>query len=149
MATVTAFTAARMLAIENGTVVSGEIVGDDLILETRGGTTINAGVVKGAKGDKGDQGDPGEVTADELWLATDNAKWEAVEIFWANNSVLSAQIAANAVTTAKIANGAVTLAKLASFFVQGTAPTGVTNGIWFDTAGHAVKRWSGSAWVAL
>lgn len=53
MATVTGFTAARMLEIENNTVVSGEVVGDDLILTTHGGTPINAGDVRGPTGSPG------------------------------------------------------------------------------------------------
>lgn len=58
MATVTGFTAARMLEIENSTVVDGDIVGDNLILMTRDGTPIDAGVVKGDKGDIGLTGPP-------------------------------------------------------------------------------------------
>ncbi len=58
MATVTGFTAERMLAIENSTVVDGEIVGDNLILLTRDGTEIDAGSVKGEKGDTGPIGVP-------------------------------------------------------------------------------------------
>lgn len=56
MATVTGFTAARMLVIENTTVVDGEVQGDNLILLTREGTPIDAGSVRGPKGDKGDVG---------------------------------------------------------------------------------------------
>lgn len=56
MATVTGFTAARMLEIENSTIVDGDIVGEDLILLRRDGGEINAGHVKGDKGDKGDVG---------------------------------------------------------------------------------------------
>jgi microcystin-dependent protein len=59
MATVTGFTAERMLAIENGTVVDGDVVGTDLILITRGGTQINAGSVQGPQGIQGIQGNPG------------------------------------------------------------------------------------------
>jgi hypothetical protein len=58
-----------MLEIEQGTVVSGEIVGNDLVLETRGGTTINAGHVRGPQGIQGIQGLPGEVTQAELTAA--------------------------------------------------------------------------------
>lgn len=50
MATVTGFTADRMLAIENGTVVDGSVVGDNLILTTKGGTNIDAGNVRGPAG---------------------------------------------------------------------------------------------------
>lgn len=51
MGTVEVFTKARMQAIEDSTVVAGEVNLDgDLILETRDGTPINAGHVKGADG---------------------------------------------------------------------------------------------------
>lgn len=50
MVTVTGFTADRMLAIENDTVVDGNVVGDDLVLLTKDGTPINAGNVRGAPG---------------------------------------------------------------------------------------------------
>jgi hypothetical protein len=60
MATVTGFTAERMLVIENETVIDGEVQGDNLILQQRGGTQIDAGNVRGPKGDKGDTGLPGE-----------------------------------------------------------------------------------------
>jgi hypothetical protein len=60
MATVTAFTAERSKQIEDTTVVSGEVQGDNLVLHQRNGTPINAGNVRGPKGDKGVQGDPGQ-----------------------------------------------------------------------------------------
>ena len=53
MATVTGFTAARMLDIENASVVDGNIVGDDLILTRFDASTINAGNVRGATGAPG------------------------------------------------------------------------------------------------
>lgn len=53
MATVTGFTAARMLEIENSTVVDGDVVGDDLILLRRDGGQINAGSVRGPIGPVG------------------------------------------------------------------------------------------------
>lgn len=56
MATVTGLTADRMIAMENATVVDGNVVGPDLILVTRDGTQINAGVVQGTKGDQGTPG---------------------------------------------------------------------------------------------
>lgn len=59
MATIISYTAERMLAIENGTVVSGEIVGNDLILTKYGGGTVNAGNVRGPEGPEGDAGDTG------------------------------------------------------------------------------------------
>jgi hypothetical protein len=53
MVTVTGFTAARMLDIENSTVVDGDVVGDNLILKTRDDTEINAGSVRGVMGPAG------------------------------------------------------------------------------------------------
>lgn len=50
MATVTSLTAARMLAIEASSVVSGEVVGDELILTKHDGSTIDAGNVRGPQG---------------------------------------------------------------------------------------------------
>lgn len=59
MATVTGFTAERMLEIENSTIVDGDVVGDDLILKRRDDATINAGSVRGPVGSPG-------VTTEEL-----------------------------------------------------------------------------------
>lgn len=50
MATVTGFTASRMISVENASVVGGTVVGDDLILTTHGGSNINAGNVRGPAG---------------------------------------------------------------------------------------------------
>jgi hypothetical protein len=63
MATVTGFTAERMLVIENETVVDGEVQGDNLLLARRDGVQIDAGNVRGPKGDKGDTGTPGVITS--------------------------------------------------------------------------------------
>lgn len=64
MGTVTVFTADRMLAIENGTVVDGDVVGDNLILTTKDGTPIDAGNVRGPQGDTGATGNTGAAGAD-------------------------------------------------------------------------------------
>ena len=54
MATVTSFTSARMLAIENNTIVSGTVNGSgNLILTKHGGGTVNAGNVIGPTGTPG------------------------------------------------------------------------------------------------
>jgi hypothetical protein len=53
MATVTGLTAERMIEMENATIISGEVVGDDLILTTRDDTDINAGNVRGPIGPGG------------------------------------------------------------------------------------------------
>lgn len=51
--TVTGFTAARMLQIEQASVVGGTIVGTNLRLTTRGGQYITAGSVLGPEGPRG------------------------------------------------------------------------------------------------
>ena len=63
MALVTGYTAERMQQIEDQTVIDGNIVGDDLVLVTRDGTEINAGVVKGDQGDPGTNGTNGATGA--------------------------------------------------------------------------------------
>lgn len=60
MGIATGFSASRMLAIEQSTVVGGFIDLDGrLLLERRDGGTIVAGVAKGEKGDKGNAGNDG------------------------------------------------------------------------------------------
>ncbi len=59
MATITGFTADRMLVIENETVVDGDVVGNNLHLIRRDGVVIDAGNVRGATGATGVQGPPG------------------------------------------------------------------------------------------
>ncbi|QAU06262.1 hypothetical protein SEA_RICKMORE_27 [Gordonia phage Rickmore] len=54
--TVTGFTAARMLEIEQASVVGGTVQGDSLVLTTKGGNEIVAGNVRGPQGDKGEPG---------------------------------------------------------------------------------------------
>jgi hypothetical protein len=53
MTTVTGLTAARMLDIEQNSVVDGSVVGDNLILEKQHGQTIDAGNVRGPAGPEG------------------------------------------------------------------------------------------------
>lgn len=50
---VTGLSAARMLAIEAGTIVDSEIIGDHLILTLYDGSTVDTGIVKGAAGANG------------------------------------------------------------------------------------------------
>lgn len=59
MATVTGFTAARMLQIENESIVDGDVVGSNLILKARDGTEIDAGIVQGPQGIQGPTGPQG------------------------------------------------------------------------------------------
>lgn len=56
MTVVTGFTSARMLEIENTTIVDGEVVDGDLILKQRDDTEINAGSVIGPTGPEGPPG---------------------------------------------------------------------------------------------
>lgn len=64
MATVTAFTSARMLAIEDRTVVSGTVdTNGNLILTTHKGDKLNAGRVKGDQGIQGLHGINGGLAA--------------------------------------------------------------------------------------
>lgn len=56
MATITGYTADRMKVIEDGTIVDGEVVGDNLILTKHDGTEINAGSVRGPQGVEGPAG---------------------------------------------------------------------------------------------
>lgn len=56
MGVITGLTAARMLAIEAASVVSGAISGDNLILTKHDGSTVNAGNVRGPQGTQGIQG---------------------------------------------------------------------------------------------
>lgn len=60
MATITGFTADRMLEIENSTVVSGTVANGELKLTKRDGSVVNAGHVQGPPGLKGDKGDNGQ-----------------------------------------------------------------------------------------
>lgn len=75
MATVTGLTADRMLEIEAASVVDGEVVGDNLILTTRGQEQIDAGNVRGPTG----HGVPAGGTAGQCLVkinATDyNTQW--------------------------------------------------------------------------
>lgn len=84
MTTITGLTASRMLGIEAASVVGGEVIGDDLILERHDGTTINAGEVRGDQGPTGSPGFgvfPGMVTSHALaaapsgWLNCDGTDY--------------------------------------------------------------------------
>jgi hypothetical protein len=57
MATVTGYTAARIQEIEDQAIVSGQVIGNDLILTRYNNQTINAGNVRGPQGVQGPTGD--------------------------------------------------------------------------------------------
>lgn len=61
--TITGLTAQRMIQIEQASVVSGRVEGDNLILTTKGGQPITAGNVRGPKGDMGPYGGPVDATS--------------------------------------------------------------------------------------
>lgn len=61
--TITGLTAQRMINIEQASVVSGRVEGDNLILTTKGGQPITAGNVRGPQGDPGPYGGPLDATA--------------------------------------------------------------------------------------
>lgn len=68
MATVTGYTAEFMDTINDNTVVDGNVVGDNLILVTRGGTNIDAGNVRGPQGIQGIPGPLTQAQADARYL---------------------------------------------------------------------------------
>lgn len=70
MTTITGLTAARMQAIEDASVVDGEIIGDHLILTKFDGNTIDTGVVVGPEGPTGPQGPQGSLAPLDINLKT-------------------------------------------------------------------------------
>lgn len=87
MATVTGFTAQRMLEIEAASVVDGEIVGGHLILEKHDGTQIDAGSALGPPGPQGPPGVtgvPGEV---KLWPNSVLPEIDYGHWVWADGSI--------------------------------------------------------------
>lgn len=84
MATVTGYEAPFMDEIANSTVVDGHVDENGiLILETRGGSFINAGNVKGQDGEPGGKGDPGEDGIDQLA----SAPWSSSQTYEPGNTV--------------------------------------------------------------
>jgi microcystin-dependent protein len=88
MATITGLTAERMLEIEGATVVSGEIVGDHLILHKHDGTTVDTGPFPpGPQGPVGPAGGmiPGEI---KIWPSADLPNFDDYgKWVWADGSV--------------------------------------------------------------
>lgn len=85
MATITGFTAERMLAMEAATIVDGDVVGNNLILTKHDGSTVDAGNVRGPTGTPGvSQAELDAFMMDQfpicsmvdfLGVAAPNAKW--------------------------------------------------------------------------
>lgn len=78
MATVTGFTAERMLEIEDNAVVSGAIVGDNLILEKHNGELIDTGNARGPIGATGPSGGVSQGTLDAAILADSDDKGKGI-----------------------------------------------------------------------
>lgn len=97
MTTVNGYTAERTQEIENQAIVSGAVVGDDLILTRFNGGTINAGNVRGAVGPEGPSGvagievvtsgtRPGSPYNGQVIYETDTDRffnWDGVSWVWA------------------------------------------------------------------
>ena len=117
MATITGFTSTKMQAIEDSTVVDGNIVGDNLILVTRDATQIDAGNVRGPQGI---QGPIGEVSTSAMniaiaaAIATAHGTGAITEAMLASTSVTNAKLGPDSVTGTKIANSAVASEHIAS-----------------------------------
>lgn len=105
MTAITGLTAERMLDIEASSVVSGAIVGDNLVLTKHDGSTITAGPVVGPQGEQGPQGlgpgmIPGEVrmwSGDALPDPDEYSTW-----VWADGAAYTT--AAHPLASANISN---------------------------------------------
>jgi microcystin-dependent protein len=90
MATITGFTAERMLEIEDGTIVDAEVVGGELILIKHDGTQVNAGSVVGPAGPTGPGGPAGGLIPGEVRLWPNGVLPELADYglwTWANGEV--------------------------------------------------------------
>lgn len=81
MATVTVYTADRMKNIEDSSVVSGQVVGDNLILTKKSGATMNAGNVRGPRGSNGAPGYTSIVVCSSTSRPTGAALFNGLAIF--------------------------------------------------------------------
>jgi hypothetical protein len=113
MATVTGYTADRMLQIENETVIDGNVAGDNLILIRRDGAEINAGNVRGPQGIEGPVGEVSNATL-AATVAALTAPSSVSGLMIQDNAIDATKIAPNAVGESELADNSVTAAKIAS-----------------------------------
>lgn len=78
MAEITGFTAARMLEIENNTIVAGQVSDGNLLLIRGSGASFDAGSVVGPKGDKGDTGGIAEAPNDGASYVRKSGLWAPI-----------------------------------------------------------------------
>lgn len=107
MATITGLTAARMLAIEGASVVSGAVVAGNLILTKHDGTTINTGSVIGPTGATGATGPTATLSGTyaarpaasaglngQIYFATDKMmSWMCIAAAWVLIHVYAPEVA--------------------------------------------------------
>lgn len=79
MATVTGYTAEHMDELADANIVDGDVVGDNLILTRRDGSTINAGSVRGPQGPPGT--DPSIVICTSTTRPTGGDLFEGLHIY--------------------------------------------------------------------
>lgn len=108
------FTAARMQAIEDASIVSGEVIGDDLYLENHAGATFNAGNVRGPAGIGTTPDGPAGGALSGTYPNPDLA----------DGAVSTAKLQNGAVNAAKILDGTITLAELSAALQELLVPTG-------------------------
>lgn len=78
MGSVTGYTAAKTEALMDEQIIDAEISGDNLHLITRGGSTIDAGSVRGATGATGPSGGISDAPSDDGLYLRKNALWVPV-----------------------------------------------------------------------
>ncbi len=144
MPTVTGFTAARMLAIEEQAIVDGEIIGDNLILVRNDETTINAGNVRGPQGVAGPPGGLGEAPIDGSTYGRKDGAWEV-----AIGSVVEAPTDGKAYARQSgswiIAPGSL----LGSVFNDADSQTALSSAVSFDGGGTTLMVAVGSRGVTV
>lgn len=90
MATVNGYTAEHTDVVFDATVIDGEVIGDDLVLLTRGGAAINAGNVRGPAGAPGAGGGGFEqeqtfATASDTWIMAHMQGTKGVNVYTENS----------------------------------------------------------------